>query len=445
MSIRRGLRSYLLNVLLSPGFRRAARRLQEIRRRLLRRPHRVSVFLQLDDPYSYLLAHYLPALRDHYAIELRLYLSESRGGAYQPEPQMLAEYAMRDCERVARELGIPFLDKGRSPPFEQRRSMLDTIASCDDAETFQEELLQALQVFWRGDTEAASRRNAAAETRGRSDALVQQSQKLQLSLGHYNSATLHYAGEWYWGVDRLQYLLQRLDELSLARDAGHQPLLSSLRQAMQVSLPVAPPAAAKTLPDVELFHSIRSPYSYLALRRVSEIADAFGLALKIRPVLPMVMRGMQVPEAKLLYILNDAAREAARRGVPFGRIADPVGPGSERALAVFFYAEAQQRGTEFLLNAGEAIWARAIDVASDTGMRKVTDKTGLSWPAVKAAMTSREWRDTVAENRNSMLASGSWGVPTLRLGEFVAWGQDRDWLLLRHIEELCDKGDGILV
>jgi len=27
----------------------------------------------------------------------------------------------------------------------------------------------------------------------------------------------------------------------------------------------------------------------------------------------------------------------------------------------------------------------------------------------------------------------------------VFWGQDRDWLLARHIEELCDTGDGILV
>ena len=44
-----------------------------------------------------------------------------------------------------------------------------------------------------------------------------------------------------------------------------------------------------------------------------------------------------------------------------------------------------------------------------------------------------------------MEEAGSWGVPTLRLGDFVAWGQDRDWLLVRHIEELCDTGEGILI
>ena len=47
--------------------------------------------------------------------------------------------------------------------------------------------------------------------------------------------------------------------------------------------------------------------------------------------------------------------------------------------------------------------------------------------------------------RESMMGSGLWGVPTMRMGEFVVWGQDRDWLLVRHLEELCDPGDGIIV
>jgi 2-hydroxychromene-2-carboxylate isomerase len=243
----------------------------------------------------------------------------------------------------------------------------------------------------------------------------------------------------------LHYLLERLDELGVARSDAQNRILSSLGQAMQVTLPVAPPTAAKRLPPLELFHSIRSPYSYLSLARAFEIADAFGLELKVRPVLPMVMRGMKVPVLKLLYIVKDAAREAARRGIAFGNIADPVGAGAERCLAVFYYAESEKRGRDFLLNAGEAIWDKTIDVATDAGMRKVTGKTGLLWPDVKAAINDDAWRDAVDNNRESMMASGTWGVPTLRMGDFIAWGQDRDWLLVRHIEELCDTGDGILV
>jgi 2-hydroxychromene-2-carboxylate isomerase len=78
-------------------------------------------------------------------------------------------------------------------------------------------------------------------------------------------------------------------------------------------------------------------------------------------------------------------------------------------------------------------------------MRKVTGRCGLFWPDVDQAMKGDDWRSTIEGNRESMMQSGSWGVPTIRMGELVLWGQDRDWLLIRHIEELCDTGDGILV
>jgi len=444
LKIRQKLRSYFLTALLSPASRRMQRSASEMRRKLTGQPHVVSAFLQLDDPYSYLLASYLPDLVKQYDIELRVYLSQALGEGFQPAPDMLAEYGALDVQRVARELGVPFLDKGVAPPVEYRRALLDYLAACAGNDDFLTEFSQVLEAYWRGDNEAAARRADTGDA-GQADHVIAESQALQKRLGHYNSAMLHYGGEWYWGVDRLHYLASRFDELGLARPEKGNTRLASIRQAMHVSLPVKPPTAAKELPPLELFVSFRSPYSYLVLQRTYEIADAFGLELRLRPVLPMVMRGMQVPRAKLLYIANDTVREADRRGLPYGKIADPVGEGVERCLAVFLYAESEHKGRDFLLNAGTAIWSEAVDVATDKGMRKVTGRTGLFWPDVVAAMESDEWRGRIEENRESMMASGSWGVPTMRLGDDVFWGQDRDWLLVRHIEELCDTGDGILV
>ncbi len=400
------------------------------------------MFLQLDDPYSYLLAHYLPELKAHFDIDLRCYMSQARGDEYQPAPDLLAEYATEDARRVALEVGIPFLDRGVAPPVEHRKGLLDELASHAGSPDFLSEFREVLEVYWRGDTEGAARRSDTGKP-GAADREISRSQDKLRKLGHYNSAMLHYGGEWYWGVDRLHFLVDRLTELGIAQDAGTR--LASLRQAMQVTLPVKPPAAAQSLPPLEFFVSIRSPYSYLVLQRVFGIVDAFGLDLRLRPVLPMVMRGMQVPRSKLMYIARDTSREAERLGIPYGRISDPVGEGAERCLAVFHYAESEHKGRDFLMNAGTAIWSEAIDVATDKGMRKVTGRTGLFWPDVLAAMESDDWRESVEENRESMMESGSWGVPTLRLGDDVFWGQDRDWLLVRHIEELCDTGDGILV
>ncbi len=445
MSLAQQLRSKILTLMFDPRVIRSKRWLIETRRRLSGKRHVVSVFLQIDDPYSYILSHYLPSLAKQYDIELRLYLSDAEGEDYQPEPLLLAEYSIADCIRLARELGIPFLDKGSLPPTEHRVGISDAVAAQFATDRFDDVLKQALEVFWRGHTAAAASLSQAGDSGGEALASIAKSQKLLRKLGHYNSAMLHYGGEWYWGVDRLHYLTQRLTQLGLAAKGSPDARLMSIQQAMRVSLPIKPPVAARNLPPIEYFHSFRSPYSYLALPRILEIADAFGIEVKIRPVLPMVMRGMKVPLRKLLYIANDTCREAARKNLPFGKIADPVGVGAERCLAVYCYAESEQRAREFVLNAGAAIWSEAIDVSTDKGMRKLSGRSGLFWPDVKKTMENDEWRPVIEANRESMMDSGSWGVPTVRMGEFIAWGQDRDWMLVRHLEELCESGDGIIV
>jgi 2-hydroxychromene-2-carboxylate isomerase len=435
----------MASILFRPSVQKRARRFAELRRRLTRRAHVVSVFLELDDPYSYLLSQYLPNLAEHYDIEMRLYLTQALGGDFRPHADMQARYAEQDCKRLALELGIPFLDKGQAPPVEYRKALINALTSNPDGPDFAAELLHAIELYWRGDSAEVSRRVSNASQSVAGDAIMRKNQRRLVKLGHYDSATIYYAGEWYLGVDRLHYLTERLDALGAWHNATPDPRIASIRQSMYVALPVTPPSAARDLPPLELFFSFRSPYSFLCLQRVYSIADAFGLQLRIRPVLPMVMRGMHVPRAKQIYIAKDSVREAERLKLPFGCFSDPLGAAVKRCLAVYFYAAGEKRGRDFLLNAGEAIWARGIDVASDRGMRKVTGRTGLFWPDVKAAMESDAWIPMEEENRMSMMESESWGVPTMRLGEFVVWGQDRDWLLVRHIEELCDTGDGILI
>jgi len=445
VSIEQKSRSLFLSVWLDRRAINVRRTLQEKKRQLRGKRHQVDVFLQLDDPWSYILSCFLPDLQRCYDIDLVLHLSEALGDDYQPAPEMLSEYAINDSRRLAEELGLPFLDKGQLPPTEHRLALSASLAAGVDTESFSEQLLKALAVYWRGDTKAAAAISSENVDLLQLRTVINASQDKLQSLGHYNSAMLHYAGEWYWGIDRLQYLLQRLDDVVAAVANAERTRLNSIRQVMRASLPIRPPAAAKDLPPLELFYSPRSPYSYIALKRIFAIVDAFGLQLQIRPVLPMVMRGLQVPRDKLRYIAFDAVREAHRCDVSFGNASDPVGAGVERFMAVFNYARLERRERDFVLHASVAIWSEAIDLATDSGMRKVTGRTGLFWPDAKAAMDNDDWREGVDANREAMAELGCWGVPTLRMGDFVTWGQDRDWLLVRYIEEHCQSGDGILV
>ncbi len=445
MSPRAALRSRWLSVLLSARYQSLRRNVAELRRAASHSAHVVSVFLELDDPYSYLLGEYLDELAQYYAIDLRLYLAEALRGEFRPAPELYYEYALGDCRQVARELGIPFLDKGDTPPVEHRRALLELLAARHDSAGFPKELLEGLAAYWRGDSERVGRRCRAGGGATGANTRLDRNQALLQRLGHYNTAMICYGGEWYWGVDRLHYLVDRLDALGLRREPGLAPRIASIRQVMRPVLPLGVPETSRRLPPVELFYSLRSPYSWLAFDRIVAIADAFGVKLEFRPVLPMVMRGLPVPARKLGYMVLDASREARRHGVPFGRFVDPAGRGVERLMAVWHYAVAEQRERDFLRSAGDATWHRGVDVATDAGLRFVATNAGLDWPGVLAAEGDDSWRIIAAANREAMTQAGAWGVPTIRIGDWLCWGQDRDWLVARRLEELCDNGDGILV
>lgn len=444
--MKRKIRSLYLRMILAPGYQKFRRFMVEARRLLTFKKHVIHVFLQLDDPYSYLLSHYLQLVAENYKVDLRIYLSQALSGEFMPEPGMLSEYAARDCKLLASELGIPFLDKGETPVVEHRRALLDFLAGEQPDQEFLETIHGALSVYWRGDIEGAAR--LVAHTKPdqiETNILISKNQLLLRKLGHYSSAMMLYAGEWYWGADRLMYLCNRLDSLGARR--GSEPIaeLQSLSQTMQLHLPAAVPASSSNLPAIDMYHSFRSPYSYIALKRMFDITNAFGVRLEIKPILPMVMRGVPVPYTKLLYIAKDACREARRLGIPFGNLHDPVGAGAERCIAVFYYAKSEGKERQFVLSAGSGIWAEGIDVATDEGMRTVTERCGLFWPDVLEALADECWREKVVANRDSLTELGLWGVPNIIVDNAAFWGQDRDWLIARQLEDMCEAGDGILV
>ena len=171
---------------------------------------------------------------------------------------------------------------------------------------------------------------------------------------------------------------------------------------------------------VDVFFSYRSPYSYLAAPR------AFALpGVRYRGVIPMAMRGQAVPRAKQLHTLRDAKREAVRLGMPFGRIHDPLGEGAWRCLLVGEHAVDAGRARDFVLTASRAIWAEAVDVSRDRGLRAVCERAGLEWSACRAALDDPALRARVEANTEALAALGHWGVPVFVVGEETFWGQDR--------------------
>jgi 2-hydroxychromene-2-carboxylate isomerase len=151
----------------------------------------------------------------------------------------------------------------------------------------------------------------------------------------------------------------------------------------------------------------------------------------------MVMRGLSVPKTKKMYIFHDTKREAQKLGIDYGFVADPLGEGVNRCYSLFKYAQSLGCEQEYLLHYAQAVNAQGIRSETDAGLKIIVERSGLDWNHAQQLLQQpdceKEWQVWAEENRQQMVALGSWGVPTLQYGDLVLWGQDRVGLIERAI------------
>lgn len=191
---------------------------------------------------------------------------------------------------------------------------------------------------------------------------------------------------------------------------------------------------------VDFFFSFRSPYSYLAAPRAFALADRYDVEIAYRGVIPMAMRGQSVPREKGLHTLRDVAREARRLGMPFGPVHDPLGDGAMRCLLVAQHALDLGREREFVLEASSGIWSRAVEVASDDGLREVCERADLDWAGCAAALADPAMRERVDADTSALEEIGHWGVPVLVLDGELFWGQDRIEFVEEALRDAASRG-----
>ncbi len=420
------IRSMLAGLITSESAGRLVRGRHELARRLRGEPHRVIFFHRVNDAWSALLAQRLGDLTAVYDLQLDLRLISTLPIDCVPDPQRLDDYAAYDAVRLAHAWGLEFDD--RPVPDGATSHLADRIILSRPASLTQ--LQTATAAAWRGDLDRLAVLAHDAIDEQETGVRLAENQRELHRLGHYLGGMLWYQGEWFWGLDRLALLEQRLRD----RIPGHRGL------TLQDSLfnPLERRAAGSALPlDLEFYFSFRSPYSYLGAIKAVALADRLGLNLQLRPLLPMVSRGIPVPGHKLRYIIRDVARIARAEGIAFGPIRDPLGKGVENCLALFHYAEERGAGREFLLAAMRAIWCEGADLRSRATLDRLGKRCGLGPAATEGALADKRWRARVEANAATLAVLGLWGVPGFCLRNVegqplsVAWGQDRLWAIER--------------
>lgn len=425
MSLKHALMPLLTKTITSPKLREWRHGAREWRRRLSARDHRVDFYFRVDDPYSWLLLQVLPEFRDHFGLTVRPRVMLYLDSQMYPAEDMLEQLAPRDAVHLAKAHDLEFPEDWQLPDPDAAFKATRILLKHEHDAAFWNIANWLCQALWRGETgkldEMADEHGTMPADQARLDLEARRDGFLRE--GHYLTGTLHYEGEWYWSIERLDHLARRLHDAGAADSFPHR----NYQRAKKAGLTRSPEAVHGE--PMEFFFSFRSPYSWIALERTFRFADYFQLELNIRPVLPMVMRGLTVPRAKRFYILRDAAREAGLHGVPFGAICDPVGPGVERCMAIWPFAEKEGRLREWLMAAGTGIWSQGINAASDRGLKKLVDNAGLDWNRARRWLDDDGWRQRAEENRQAMMDAGSWGVPGYYLKNEIIWGQDRFGIL----------------
>ena len=405
------LRSALVGLYVSDvhrDVRRAWHRLARGRRRVFTCVH------QLDDPYGLLLLQVVERLAEHADAQLHVLILPTPSEALMPDHARLAAWGLRDGASLAQLHGLEFPPDARIPSDAALAQAQRQALALGPGRVA--ELRAITTALLRGELDGRARPGPVHPQLAANEALVHR-------LGHYQGGMLHYEGEWYWGLDRLPLLERRLRDEGLDLASTLAAAAPRVEDGRLWGASVPAPGQASVL---ELFYSLRSPYSYLALDRTLALAERHRVPLRVRLVLPMVMRGLAVPWLKRRYIVLDAKRIAAQLGLAFGRIADPVGVGVERCMAVAMLARERGRLPEFLRSVGSAVWAEGLDVTSDRTLAHVAARAGLEPDqALTRARSDASWRDEVEHNRSELLAMGLWGVPCFRFGALSLWGQDR--------------------
>ncbi len=402
-------------------------------------PHEVHYFHEMDDGYSLLAIQILEQLQSKYDIKLTCHIASRETSDNVPEPELLNRLSLSDGRLIAPYFGLLFPNT-ETPPESALVQRSHKIA-IDMAANNRFSDLAGLTTAVISNNQEQIKIFDQHSPEMNPDEIKRQldkSNRLRQELGHYSGAMFYYAGEWYWGIDRLYHLENRLIEIGAS--SGDPERLLCPRPDIAMG-----PARDSGELKLRFFPSLRSPYTSIIYDKTIELAEETGIRLEITPVLPMVMRGVPATIDKGRYIISDTAREARTLNINWGgRVYDPIGNPVRNCYAIFPWAKRIGHGEKLLREFLQFAFFEGINTDTESGLKRVVENAGLNWTQAKSRLYLDEWQPLIEKNRLEMYKLGCWGVPSYELSDsqgnslISTWGQDRLWVVSRIIQDYLD-------
>ena len=405
----------------------------EAERQKSQEPHTIIYFHKVDDPYSALTVEYVEKIASTFNVLLQPVLVGEENPETVHEPTLYGDYCLRDVNRIADYYGVEF--SSQTYPEKNLVNLANSILTAVDESDFTSLAKKVSKALWSHDQKTLE--ELSTKHRASSDEVLkrlEQGNTTRDNKDYYFGSAFYYGKELYWGVDRINHLEERLDELGLRKDS------------MNESVCVPNLKAPNTLESEYKFNlyyypSLNSPYTFVSVTSVQEIKDGYPVNLITKPVLPMLMRKMTIPNFKAKYIISDAAREGLKKNNPIGKIYSPLGRPARKAYSIFPIIDEAGKGFEYINELLIASFYNGINIGEDDYLKPTVEKLGLDWNIISKKLGSNDWKKVLDDNLKDMYSGNCWGVPSFKITDanddnpYYVWGQDRMWLLKEEIHK----------
>ena len=405
----------------------------EVKRQDEGRNHEVLYFHKVDDPYSHLTIQSIEKLKSSYNISFKPILVGEEDAEAIHETSLYSKYCLEDVKRIAPFYDIAF--PGNSYPSKEMIYKANSILSAVNESKFSEIAIKVSFALWSGDKDTID--NLVAIFSSSKDKVIDkiiEGNKIRNDKGYYFGSAFYYENELYWGLDRLNYLEERLTELGLSTNSVKDPICS-----LNLSAPKQMISNKKV--NLTYYPSLNSPYTLVSAKRVKELSETYPINLITKPVLPMLMRDMTIPEYKAKYIISDAAREGRKYGHEIKNIYSPLGSPARKAYSLFPNIDKAGKGFEYIYELLNASFQDGVNIGNNDYLETLINKLGLDWSIIKNDLNTKQWKHDLDLNLKDMYSGNCWGVPSFKVTDedgsnpFYAWGQDRIWLIKEEINK----------
>jgi 2-hydroxychromene-2-carboxylate isomerase len=206
--------------------------------------------------------------------------------------------------------------------------------------------------------------------------------------------------------------------------------------------------------SVDLFFSLRSPYSYLALPKTMKLVADYDVTVNLRPVYPLAVRvpGFFKRANPLFarYVVLDSSRVAKHESIPFRfPRPDPIvqdmatlevaeeQPYIHRLTRLGAAAQLGGRSLVFVDAIARVLWDGTVKGWNEGDhLARAATAAGFDLAAMDAAIAADpdRYERIIADNEKDHAASGHWGVPTFVFESEPFFGQDRIGLLIWRMQ-----------